>query len=59
MTMQLVEEAWLLWARIGFRKMVHPHRNGPNPSDLLRLWRLGEQARVRYYRRKQAIGGEW
>jgi hypothetical protein len=59
MSIQLVEEAWVLWQRLGFREMVECHPTGPKPHYLRRLWRLRERARLRYYRRKRAIGGEW
>ena len=59
MDMRRVEEAWILWQRLGFRDMVAPHPNGRRSAYLRRLGRLQELARLRYWRRKRAIGGEW
>jgi hypothetical protein len=59
MDMRGVEEAWVLWQRLGFRDMAAPHPDGPKSPYLRRLWRAQERARARYYRRKRAYGGTW
>lgn len=59
MTMQLIEEAYVLAARIAFRDMVAPHPSGSKSPELRRLYRLRLRARTRYSRRKRAFGGAW